>query len=786
MAFTNIKTEPLDFDDKPHICRLCLSEESLENVFEAEGIQQWISDFLSIMITTEDRMSQSICAICRIRLADFHDFRERCHKVQSLLIAEIPERRQDSDLANPLPPSTPSIQCQVCHKVFTTKRQRKDHMRNHNSEHICKRCGQCFVKRRDLEKHRKTHKIETREKQENLKSNERELTVVQVRQTNTEPLEEVHYLGAAPHNTTDGNEQQFGVEDIIVVEEVKLEVHGDDGGVPCELDETSALSEIDKNQLLNQSSITTEEIIIATSVQNQKDVQKNVQQKDIVDSGENSSMTEEADANHGNSTTSTSNHIQESDGAKQFQCDVCNKVFSVKKKLLDHKRQTHGPKNFSCPICDKAFRLQYLMENHKLTHQPKTRPFECDECHCTFTGSFSLQKHKKYKHGPKKYKCDICGLQFSSRSALQFHMQRHTRNSDKKEELLQKETIVDGKVTNNETVEASDPNSAEIAQPKNKDDDGSTVCSMCDKVFQNLQGYLMHFKDAHKKKRTCVLCNVIFVSNQRFVNHLLTEHMKEDAEQKEGDVSGNLWNIVQSAEDRKKIDKQALSKRNLDSEPISAAECEQCRKRFINMKCLDSHIRNVHHPKRYSCSTCGKGFLAKRPLLRHQETHKNDNISLECEKCNKVFPTWRKKSQHMRHHVPMRHRCKYCQERFAKRLQLLKHYDTHHAKGDTIQAGSQEATPTSLPDNELEGETKRLSPENLIEDNRKLTESDECQETIKKKPKRQKIRHRKNAGFKEDSQSHESLKQIVSNEEQDAPEDPVLLFEAEQFKIEQQ
>lgn len=33
------------------------------------------------------------------------------------------------------------------------------------------------------------------------------------------------------------------------------------------------------------------------------------------------------------------------------------------------------------------------------------------------------------------------------------------------------------------------------------------------------------------------------------------------AEQKEGDVSGNLWNIVQSAEDRKKIDKQALSKR---------------------------------------------------------------------------------------------------------------------------------------------------------------------------------------------------------------------------------
>lgn len=45
-----IKNEPIDLDEKNQICRLCLSEESLESVFKEEGLHKWISDFLSIVV----------------------------------------------------------------------------------------------------------------------------------------------------------------------------------------------------------------------------------------------------------------------------------------------------------------------------------------------------------------------------------------------------------------------------------------------------------------------------------------------------------------------------------------------------------------------------------------------------------------------------------------------------------------------------------------------------------------------------------------------------------------
>lgn len=78
-----IKAEP---EESVHrVCRLCLSEESLDEILRDADLIQWISDFLSIMITREDRISQSICAICRIRLTEFYQFRMHCQEVQDVL-----------------------------------------------------------------------------------------------------------------------------------------------------------------------------------------------------------------------------------------------------------------------------------------------------------------------------------------------------------------------------------------------------------------------------------------------------------------------------------------------------------------------------------------------------------------------------------------------------------------------------------------------------------------------------------------------------------------------------
>lgn len=46
----DIKTEPGDYRNPYEVCRLCLSEEALNDVFDEEGLHQWISDYLSIMV----------------------------------------------------------------------------------------------------------------------------------------------------------------------------------------------------------------------------------------------------------------------------------------------------------------------------------------------------------------------------------------------------------------------------------------------------------------------------------------------------------------------------------------------------------------------------------------------------------------------------------------------------------------------------------------------------------------------------------------------------------------
>lgn len=72
------------------LCRLCLGDESLEDIFkQEEDIHEWISDFLSIVVCVDDKMSKSICFCCRTRLHEFRNFQLQCLEVQDVLQGEL-------------------------------------------------------------------------------------------------------------------------------------------------------------------------------------------------------------------------------------------------------------------------------------------------------------------------------------------------------------------------------------------------------------------------------------------------------------------------------------------------------------------------------------------------------------------------------------------------------------------------------------------------------------------------------------------------------------------------
>ncbi|XP_029724083.2 zinc finger protein 708 [Aedes albopictus] len=175
-------------DEEPNsLCRLCLSEETLTSSLRDENCYRWISDYLSIQVNSNDQMSQAICAICHLKLAEFHEFRIRCLEVQEVLQTRNETRSSQSTTEEvlevlqikcekPSDQSTteevqeilqtknekPILKCEKCSRLFTSKKRLWNHMEWHKeqaSERLqCEVCHKVFGTRTKFKDHEKYHK----------------------------------------------------------------------------------------------------------------------------------------------------------------------------------------------------------------------------------------------------------------------------------------------------------------------------------------------------------------------------------------------------------------------------------------------------------------------------------------------------------------------------------------------------------------------------------------------------------------------------------------------------
>ncbi|KAL4711773.1 hypothetical protein ACJJTC_005942 [Scirpophaga incertulas] len=77
-----------------------------------------------------------------------------------------------------------------------------------------------------------------------------------------------------------------------------------------------------------------------------------------------------------------------------YECRVCQKRYDKWKKLYLHQRS--HKKSIACPIaaCGKKFVTKGDVEKHLRTHTG-VKPFACDECDRSFTQRCSLKQHKE-------------------------------------------------------------------------------------------------------------------------------------------------------------------------------------------------------------------------------------------------------------------------------------------------------------------------------------------------------------------------------------------------------
>lgn len=475
MVTIEIKTEPGVVESPNLLCRLCLSEGSLDDVFGEEGLRQRILDYLSIEITFEDRTSKIICAICRSRVNEFHLFRERCHEVQHVLQSML----QDKDLGtakrqignNQLTVLETNIsaavqkyqqyQCDTCQKVFKSKKYLLGHQKIHEpKEHTCMQCGKSFTRRQDLNKHMKAHANITK----NIEVNETELTVVNLRNIKSEPQE----------------------------------------------DETQTILTLDSKFMKSSENLKANDKDLLPKISVRLEPSKKV---DAVISNVNQLSCDICQKTFKSNRTLRS-HKKVIHEVKAHICTICERPFSLRRALLKHietHRSIHERKRAK-PVADT---------------KDVIRPHKCDKCEKAFRRKGRLWEHNKKVHGPRTHECHICGYRFTTRDQLTKHLQRHTRNRDSTEDFCQLQLV-----QQKDQRQFADKALAETNATNSVDqnfDASLTKCEKCQKVFTAPKSLWLHYKFAHNpKKLKCSVCNVDFVSNIRLEKHMQANHKQED------------------------------------------------------------------------------------------------------------------------------------------------------------------------------------------------------------------------------------------------------------------
>lgn len=339
-----------------------------------------------------------------------------------------------------------------------------------------------------------------------------------------------------------------------------------------------------------------------------------------------------------------------SDLSTGFQCLICPMIFRQLFSLVQHqqrhfiedklieKSKAHGedaPKKVFLEEIKAAASSGGIEEPSS-----EIRPHRCPNCNKTYSYGYYLESHLKKCKAKKDSKaaafCEVCGLQFGSRTTLIRHQ-------------VEKHGIR--------------PEGGVAA------DAGKLPCEYCDRLFDDLPMLDHHIATDHGGDTPfkCSVCDDSFALKLQLDDHNLRAH-----------------NIGFMCEQCSKI---FPKKRSLEMHVAQAhmvgygtaknVACDTCGKRFAHQRFLKAHIMSTHKEKNHHCQYCGKAFSELVFLKRHEKIHINGK-QFKCRFCQKGFHLKGNRENHeMTHTGEKPLKCRFCRKGFIQKTALKKHEDTH-------------------------------------------------------------------------------------------------------------
>ncbi|XP_031634974.1 zinc finger protein 91-like [Contarinia nasturtii] len=210
-----------------------------------------------------------------------------------------------------------------------------------------------------------------------------------------------------------------------------------------------------------------------------------------------------------------SDHIKSHLDPTSFSCDQCDKTFTTRVILVQHKRRHRLTlnKNFVCDYCGKCVRDKDAMLRHMFTNHVDVEPtHECNICHKKFRLPQLLKNHFYSVHREKKviFVCDICGKAFH----VKFHLDKHMLNkhTDKSERLIERKQC--------EYCGEWLLTKSGIFYHHQKHTSGIQKCDQCQMEFSNRVALLGHIRQYHREhKFKCGYCNKTFAIGSALKKH---------------------------------------------------------------------------------------------------------------------------------------------------------------------------------------------------------------------------------------------------------------------------